>query len=1385
MFTFTSNFVLESGLKNKNSNKFYVTTSPLSGLMIILFMFLANLMFGQEKANFINLNKSFYGGSKILEDHLGYMWVTNEDGLYKYDGYEFSFIPYQHIFGKGFIGDRHSVIEKDSNNIWISTLNGELTKITNGTIYTSYKENISKKGKPVRISAITTDKEHVWFGSNKGILYNHTKQTEQVDSVLSLPKDLNRNQSIAGIVLTDPDNMWISTSRGKIYHHILNTTILRELKTPFSDFRQNIKTTKDQEGKLWIGTELKGLFVYNPSTDTFSQPFEQESFNGSLKTKMIISLYSDNSGIIWAGTDGDGLFKINPKNNQITNYKHEEYNRLSIGSNTVPFITEDSKGNKWFVLKKGEINILPQQNPNVKYFNSTVNNAPARVLSLLKTKDGSLWIGIDEKGLTRIMPNGRKVQYNNSEKNEFYFKGKYVQSLVEDSKGNLWIGTYQNGLWVYNLDKRTFTRVKTTKETEIPSSDIRCLFKDHKDRIWATMSTAIHVFSKDQDLLAVFGYHENGLSGTISQSVSQDENQNIWVALSNSGLYRLNEDINDLSKSAFIPFEYGPKKNEAYYQYNIKTIYPDYKGGLWLISSSGRLIRFDLRNKSFISYSSTGNLHGLSLTSLLLEDSENIWLGSKNGIHHYNLENHKIRSFYQTDGLQGNVYSRAVFKDSSGVLYFGGDQGVSAFRPSTMEKKDTSAKLYLHSLEILNKSASQIISDQLTNGIEGMKYLELDPGQSSFSFKFSAIDNLLNSNYHYAYRLKGFDKEWIPAKKERLATYTNISHGAYSFEVKAGTSKDTWDIDPISLDIYIKPVWYKSKVAYLIYFILISLLFYGVIVWIRLKNKLEKEEWKNNKEKELYALKMDFFTKMSHEIQTPLTLILGPIDDMLQREGANGNALLRQRLLMLKNNAHRLSRIVTDLITIRNKELNTLRIYASQNNLTVHLKTIALSFSEQARFKNINFHQELPKEDFIIWYDYDKIEHVCYNLISNAFKFSPIGGEITLKIEQSTKDNVTISIKDSGPGIPKEELDLIFELFYQAKLGKHQKGSGIGLALTKELISLHHGKIDVQSSADTGTCFKVTLPTKESTFTEEEKIRVTQKNIVNQELTGEWTPNVKANQIYKVNDKKSHTILIVEDNIDMQIFLKNILEQEYHLLIAENGEQGMAIAERNSPDLIVSDIMMPKMDGINMSEKLQKQKSTGHIPIILMTAENTDNIKIKALNSGAVQFIKKPFDYHELLLKVKNLIISRQKILSKLKMDLVNIPNKNMILSKDEIFMQNLTKEVCENIENPDFKLEELSKLMNMSYSAIYRNCQDITGKTLIEFVRNQRLKKAAILILEQGYNISEASFMSGYKSSKYFTKCFKEEYGISPASLKREAKSIGLETTMKRYKFN
>ncbi len=1367
-----------------NLNK-YVYLSKVSLINLMFFFFSYIFCFGQEQSNFIHFNQTFSKDSKIAEDSLGYIWIINIDGIYKYDGYASTFTPYHHIFGKDFSYDRQFLLKKDAHeNLWISSYHGELAKIEvkNGKV-TSYKNQLKNNKKPLQVTAITSINDKVWYGSAKGTILKYDYQTSKIDSVVTLPKIKNLSQKIINITLTSPNKIWVSTDYGRIYYYKPSTDKLEELIWPEINYFQDIKITVDHEGDLWICTENGGIFSYTPAKGSKGKKIiKPENSSTTLKNIMFINIFRDKSGIIWAGTDGDGLYKINPESHEISIYKHDETNKFSISDNTITDINEDSYGNLWIVLKNGVINILPKKNPKIDYYNGLENNSPARILSILKSSEGSLWIGTDGKGLNRIFPNNTKIQYDQTKGKRHFFKGRYIQSLLEGSNGYIWIATYLNGLWVYNPNKETFSKVEKGNNQERAPSDVRFLFKDSKNRIWATSNLGIQIFSKDKELLAFFDYQSNGLFGKIATSITQDERGTIWVGVPDGGLFRFKEDSNTLSNSYFTKVNYYEKKDNDLLSYNISTLTPDYNGSLWILLTSQVLIKYNLKDNTFINYAANDNLKDIKIVSLLLEDLENIWCSSDNGIHHYNIKTNTIKSYYQIDGLQDNQFVRkSAYKDQEGKLYFGSNHGVNSFFPSQISLHETFAKLYVNTIEILNQPGYKLLKDQLNGSIENVKKLDLEAKQSSFSFQFSAIGNLLNPNYHYAYRLKGFDEDWIVPKKERIASYTNIPSGKYTFQVKAGSKKEEWDIEPVSILLNIKPPWWKSPLAYALYLIFISLLVYGIITWVHLKNKLIREAWHNNKEKELYALKMNFFAKMSHEIQTPLTLILGPIDDMLLRATNNKNQLLRQRLSMIKNNANRLSRIAIELMTVRNKELGKLKILVSKNKLVKDLKNIALSFAEQARFKNIDFIQEYPKEEVIIWYDPEKIEHVIYNVLSNAFKFTPHEGNITLKVIPDTVNKcIEISIADSGPGIPKEELDHIFKPFYQSELGKHVKGLGIGLALSKELISLHHGEIDVFSSLANGSTFIIRLCTDENTFSENEKVLPNSSKQILQSTDEEKT--IALLKELKSSYKNEHTLLIVEDNIEMQIFLRDVLSNSYNLLIAENGKQGIILAEKHNPDIIISDIMMPIMNGIEMCKALQKKKSTSHIPIIMLTAKNSSKTKITGLTSGAIEYIQKPFNFHELLLKVNNLITTKEKILSKYRTDTITTLDKVSIKSKDDIFMENLVGELNTQLENPNFKLESLSKTLGMSYSVIYRKCQDITGKTLVDFLRSLKLKRAAILIIEHQYNISEAAFMVGYKDSKYFTKCFKEEFGVPPAFIKKEVKNRETKDLLKQY---
>jgi signal transduction histidine kinase/DNA-binding response OmpR family regulator len=873
--------------------------------------------------------------------------------------------------------------------------------------------------------------------------------------------------------------------------------------------------------------------------------------------------------------------------------------------------------------------------------------------------------------------------------------------------------------------------------------------------------------------LAVFDVNSNNLEGDVLQSIIEDQNGILWLG-TKKNLFELKENLTNLQKSTFSrQSNYGNDTIKIKGIINIAIGKPD---ELWLINE-GKLYNFNTKNKTYNTFDHIESFNGVNIASVIV-DYNNLWLSSNNGIICFNTKNYTTKIYYNTDGLQDNTFlTRSAFKDSEGILYFGNTKGLNYFNPKTLKKEKSYAKLYINKVEVLNQPIDSFLPLQVASGTYNLESLDLKNNQSSFSFRFSAIDNILNPKYYYAYRLKGFDKGWITNHSERLATYTNIPAGDYTFELKASTEMNLWDISTKQINVSIEQPYWNKPIAYILYFSILLLIISAIRRWYFLKKKLFLEKISHKKENELHDLKMNFFAKMSHEIQTPITLILGPIENMFSLAGQNGDLLLKQRLKIISNNAKRLSKIARELTLVRNKELGTLKLLVTRNNLWVNIEEISLSFKELARNKQIDFVINCPKNLINIWYDKEKIEHVIYNLLSNAFKFTPKEGHIQLNVvPTNSKKLIKISVADSGSGIIKEELNTIFELFYQSNIGKKNKGSGIGLTLTKELIDLHKGKIEVESIPNEGTTFTVTIPITEVAYIESERIETSDSEI----------PNTNTDTNNSINQEESNsnkkTILIVEDNYDLQLFLKELLILQYNIILAENGEEGYHYAKSNLPDLILSDIMMPKLDGIEMCEKLQKDSLTKHIPVILLTANNSTNSKISGLKSGAIEYISKPFNTNELLLKVKNIITSKEHIISKYRKEAINRPEVLLDKSQDEIFLENLVSNVNLRLDDADFKLEELADSLNMSYSRLYRKCQSLTGHSLVDYVRLFRLKKGAILLAKYGYNISETAFKTGFNDPKYFSKCFKKQFKKTPGNFKKEALKTDVDEYLKKY---
>ena len=1338
---------------------------------LILFLGCLTMSWAQHHSTFVQLSPNYNNRpivvSKTIQDSLGNIWMVQKGEIYIYDGYNYKLLDNQKLFpsAEHYEPIKDLLIDKN-NTIYILSENGFLIQY------------LPKVGKfeditPHPINVITSKNSTLWMATTSGNIYKY--ENHKLDSVTTLSEI--KTKEITGIAVGDHNDIFLSTHNGNVISYSVNLGTIEYLTAPFNNYPETVVLKTDDHNRLWIGTETKGLFLYDISTKNFIQDsfFKGNVYN--INRELFISLFIDSTGYLWAGTDGGGLYKVNLTTGEVHLYTKQPNSEYSLSSNTIIDINEDNHKNIWITPNYGNLNILPNADNNINYHEGSENGTPNRILSVYKSSNNDLWAGTDGSGLTRIRLNND----GSITEEQFLYdfkthKGFYVQTITEDSKGNLWIGTYKNGLWLYNTKTLKFEEFPVYNAKNQRASDVRTVFVDRNERLWVGSNTCLNIYSKDLELLGSFENQSHNLQGYIVQSIIELQNGSIWLGTFQGGLFQFNENHNNLNASTFI--DHSILNANLDRVKSVKYISEGAYNSLWLIDGLGRLLKYNIKENTFSTFEENASLSDRMLTAVINVQNDDLWISSDNGIVNFNTQDTIINTYYITDGLQDNVFfPRSAYKDYRGMLYFGGAKGLNYFYPQDLYKKESRPNLQFSALEILNQPAEVILPDQLKGGLANVDTLYLKNNQSSFSFRFAALDNILYPKHYYAYRLKGFDKNWINNHLESTATYTNIPAGNYTFEVKAGTKDGEWHIPVKSMAIVIEPFW-NTPIAWILYIGILCFVAYIIRRWYGLRKKLYVEKLNRQNQDELHELKMNFFAKMSHEIQTPLTLILGPIENMISNAEKNGNLLLKQRLGIIAYNAKRLSKIAYKLTLVRNKELDQLRLQVNKSNLYNHINNISQSFKELARKKNIDFNIHCPEYIVEAWYDKEKIEHIIYNLLSNAFKFTPREGTVQLGVEAIESGKlVCISVVDSGSGIPKEELDLIFELFYQSNTGKKSKGSGIGLALTKELIDLHKGHIEVASSPN-GTTFTISFPIEEEAYSNLEKVSFNQE----EEEVLEPVTNHPIATIEQKDNSLKKTILIVEDNLDLQLFLKELLQGRYNLILAENGQEGYAHAKTYLPDLILSDIMMPKLDGIEMSKKLQEDDLTNHIPIVMLTAKNSTHSKIEGLKAGAIEYINKPFNTNELLLKIQNILTAKAHIINNYRQEMLTSPEIGLEKSQNEIFLEHLVAQIKLRMDNADFKMEELAEPLHMSYSSVYRKCQSLTGYSLVDFVRLLRLRKAAILLTKLGYSISETAFKAGFNDPKYFSKCFKKQFKKSPLKFKKEAEEAGVENYLKKH---
>ncbi|ULC60361.1 ATP-binding protein [Flaviramulus sp. BrNp1-15] len=1336
---------------------------------LLYFFFVGTLFcFSQSQTTFKKINQStgLSNGriTSIVKEKDGFIWIGTKNGLNRYDGLQVKVYNKKNSnLGSNDISD---LFIDSKNRLWITTLGGGVNYYNplNDT-FRVFKNNPndSKSLLSNHVNTVIEDsKGGIWFGTEKGLCKFNT-DTNQFISYTEQPTEnqSTNSNSITCIYEDKNGNLWVGTFGNGLFlfdatEGKFNQIIPKE--TQISAFINAISELNPD--KILIGTSGSGLLLVDISTFKFSNFFKEDlSFKQDIN--IVRSIKKDSRDNLWIGTDGNGVFEIeypNAKSPIIHNYLYNSQLESSLSGNAIYEIMDDNDSNIWIGTAWNGISILDKKNTNEILFSDIIGVNPTPVLSIYKNKK-NLYLGLDGDGLTVYNQQLDKVKYYNEKSKNTSIKAKFIQKITESKSGDIWLGTFANGLIKFNESSNTFKQYKHEFENEksISYDDVRDIVEDENNNLWvATWGGGLNYFNPKKDEFYSYRNSTNETNTVNNDNLIaiEKDGENLWIATFGGGVNLFNT-----KTKRFTYFTHSESDSTSISGNNVFSLLKDFKGYLWIGTSGEGINRMNLKTKEIERFENNDNIRYLTITGIIEDNDGNIWFSTKQGIINYTYQTNTFNTFAN---LSGEFHINSIFKDDNGLLYFGGINGVVKVNPKTVTIENNQPTVKLTNFKLFNKEIKAEEKGVLNNNIAFEEDITLKHNQDVLTFEFSALQFPFSSNCEYAIKMENFDEDWRNIGKDRTATYTNLSPGDYTFKVKSKELGSTWGDDYTSVNIHIlKPFWLKWW-AFVLYGIILLTLFYlfrkYTIAWERMKANLEFEKLTHEKDTELYNLKQQFFTNISHEIRTPVTLILSSINRLFDK----GELLERKQIKAahtVRKNSNLLLQLVNELLDIRKFETNEINLKPSKNELVSYCKEIFLSFSEIASDRNIDYTFVSEKPNIDLWFDKNQLEKVIYNLLTNAFKFTKNGGEIQFKIEHKA-DAVYLIVKDSGVGMSENQISKIFKRFYQAgnKDTNEESGFGLGLSISKEIIELHKGSISVESEKGKGSTFRVKLLNGKEHFSD---------NVIdniNDLAEEEIQVITNAEKLKLTKEAKKETILIVEDNVDIQGFLKDILSDNFEILQAFNGAEGLKIATSKFPDLIISDVMMPIMDGIEFAKKLKLNTNTSHIPIIILTARTSIKNKMEGFETGADEYVTKPFNEELLKTRINNLLNSRKLLREKFRNENMLTPKELAISSTDQLFLDKLYKAIEANLETNNLKAEDISKEIGMSHSVMYKKIKALTGLSYVEFIREYRLAIARQLIEDLGYSVSDACFKVGYSDRKYFSKLFKQKFNKNPS---------------------
>lgn len=1341
----------------------------------------------------------------ILQDKRGFMWIGTKDGLNRYDGYDFTVFRYDPFDSTSLSSNQVTALYEDSRGfLWIGTVDGgfncfdrETETFQRFTHITRLLNNETFYG----ITAITEDVNgNVWIGTAGNGLFKLTYTNRENDPEWEVAHFLH-NPDIPGSLSDNGVNDLHVDSNGDLWIGTRN----RLDKLPDEKYGENFKqyiiyvknpeapvTHQDssitaihegEDGILWLGA-MSGLVRFDTNDGRYTHfPHDYEIFRYGWGR--ISEITEDEFGRLWLATPGV-LMRFDTERKSYEYFRHDPLNPQSISFNGVSSIHRDRTGIVWFGTPGYGVNLLV---PRAHRFQKMVRAADTAsriagfsVRSILEDDAGFLWISTDV--LYRWnRTTGELISFETTSDRPDDFGNTGAWAMIQSRKsGDQYFATFQG---LFRREHRTGKiyqyKYDSSDPTGLPQKEVFGVYEDNKGSIWITTR---NYFSKLEDVDAGrfqhFQYTQTTADRLIRPQIYQEAKGRFWLGTEDGLL------LFDPGAGIVNEYRNDPQDESSISNNSIRSICPDPDDPgnvLWLGTAGGGLNRFDIESEQFRYYTIEDGLPNNVVYGVLADENGYLWLSTNKGLSRFARETETFKNYDINDGLQSNEFNTGAFyKSKNGEMFFGGIHGLNYFFPSDIIDNPYHPEIVITGLRILNRDVSHKDENSvLWKSITETDVITISHLDNIITFEFAALDYSAPQKNQYAYMLEGFHKEWVRTGVSRTATFTNLGPGTYTFRVRGTNNDGVWSEREASALLIIDPPFWQTWWAYVLYaiggFLVLYVLRRYEMNRMRLKNQLRLEHVNRDRMKELDSLKSRFFANISHELRTPLTLIMGPAK---QLSSEIDNERLRHKSRLIHSNAQRLLRLINQLLDISRLESGTMKLHAGLYDIVPFVRGIAMSFSAYAERKRIKLSFTSSEERIALYFDRDKAEKIFINIISNAIKFTPADGSVSVDVsidKNESGSSISVAVRDTGIGIPSDQIQHVFDRFYQVggSSSHEHEGTGIGLALVKELVELHRGSVTVASEIGKGSVFTVLLPLGKKHLSPGEIVERDEDRFEaapDFRENGEYVEEIDHPQEELVGMQANENdilILLVEDNKDFRDFIREQLTNNYTILEATNGVEGFTIASDRIPDLIISDVMMPKMNGYELCRKLKTDQLTSHIPFILLTARAGERDKFTGLKIGADDYLIKPFNSQELLLRVGNLIESRRRLREKYSEGIALKPTDIAVTPVDKRFIEHVLDVVDSHMSDVNFSVEILAEKMNMSHSQMHRKLKALTNLSASQFIRSIRMQRALDLLKKNAGNIAEVAYMVGYNDPGYFTRTFKNYFEYLPSDVERE----------------